>query len=53
MSSDIKHIIDWTAVGGAVAAFFKFLPDLAALLSVIWLALRIYELVRNLRKDSK
>ena len=41
---DIKQIFDYGAVGGVVAVFFDFLPDFAALLSVIWLLLRIWEM---------
>lgn len=43
-SDTFKHILDYTSIGAAVGAFFKLLPDVAALLSVIWLALRIWEM---------
>lgn len=42
-SEPIKHAADATAVTSALAAFFGYLPDVAALLSVIWLAIRIFE----------
>jgi hypothetical protein len=40
---DERSIFDWTAVTIAVGTFFEFLPAISALLSVIWLSLRIYE----------
>lgn len=40
---DERTIIDWGAVAIAAGTFFEFLPAIASLLSVIWLALRIYE----------
>lgn len=41
--TDEKSFIDWGAVSIAAATLFEFLPAFASLLSVIWLALRIYE----------
>lgn len=43
ISDNIRHIAD--GAGGIVAfgALFDLLPDVAALLSVIWFAIRIYE----------
>jgi len=43
MMQDERSIIDWTAVTIAAGTFFEFLPAISALLSVIWLSLRIYE----------
>lgn len=43
MNDDIKHLLDWTAVGTTVASFFKLLPDIASLLTVVWLGLRVWE----------
>lgn len=40
---DERSIFDWTAVTIAAGTFFEFLPAISALLSVIWLSLRIYE----------
>lgn len=40
---DVKHILDWTSVGAAVGAFFQLLPDVASVLTVVWLGLRIWE----------
>ena len=38
-----KDFVDWTAVTIAIGTLFEFLPAISALLSVIWLSLRIYE----------
>ena len=40
---DERSIFDWTAVTIAAGTFVEFLPAISALLSVIWLSLRIYE----------
>lgn len=39
----VWHIVDLSAVGLAIATFFGWLPNIAALLTVIWMVLRIYE----------
>lgn len=38
-----KHVVDGTALGTAAATFFGFLPEATAMLSFIWIAIRIYE----------
>jgi hypothetical protein len=47
MDSTTKEALAQVADGGAVtvgvSAFFGLLPDLAAVLSIIWLTIRIYE----------
>ncbi len=49
----LKHVGDGGAVATAAAAFMSYLPNVAALLSVVWLGLRIYETVLNLRDRRK
>ena len=44
LPDDVKHVLDWTSVGTAIGAFFKLLPDVASLLTVIWLGLRVWEM---------
>lgn len=39
----VKHACDTTAIGAAVATFFKLLPDITALFALIYLLIRIYE----------
>lgn len=39
----VKHYVDLASLGTAFATLVGWLPHVAALLSVIWTALRIYE----------
>lgn len=41
--TDHKIIIDTAAVGTGLGSWLALLPDVAALFSVIWLAIRIWE----------
>lgn len=41
--TDQKVVIDAAAVGTGFGSWFALLPDVAALFSVIWLAIRIWE----------
>lgn len=43
MREEVKHILDWTSVGTGIGAFFNILPDVASLLTVVWLGLRVWE----------
>lgn len=38
-----KNVLDGTAVGATAATLFGWLPEATALLSFIWIAIRIYE----------
>ncbi len=49
----LKHSTDGGAVAVAVASWLSYLPDIAAVLSICWLVLRIYETVLNLRDRRK
>ena len=57
MSNTMKDTLDWAAGGVALAAFLKWLPAIAAILSIVWTGIRIYEYVKgklngNLRDDQ-
>lgn len=39
----VKHVADTTAVGAALATFFKLLPDITALFALVYLLIRISE----------
>ena len=41
----VKHFIDLISISTVLATLTAWLPPIAALLSIIWTALRIYELV--------
>ncbi|MDB4261335.1 hypothetical protein N9878_00570 [bacterium] len=38
-----KHVIDAVAATGTGAAFLGYVPDAVALLTLVWVALRIWE----------
>jgi hypothetical protein len=43
MTDDLKTGFDVAAVAGGIGSWFAIIPDVAAILSIIWLALRIWE----------
>jgi|1_EtaG_2_1085319.scaffolds.fasta_scaffold134717_3 hypothetical protein len=49
----IKTGVDVAAVAGGVGSWLSWLPDIAALLSIIWLALRIWDRVRGAPRRGK
>jgi hypothetical protein len=42
-SEDIKHVVDGVSVGTVLATLAGWLPAIAALFTIIWTALRIWE----------
>lgn len=43
MNDHAKHVTDWAAFAGVVTTLAGWLPAIAALLSIIWYAIRIYD----------
>lgn len=43
LGDGVKHLLDTAAAFVALGALVKFLPSLASLLTVIWMAMRIYD----------
>jgi len=43
MTPEVKTGLDVTAVAGGIGSWMALLPDIAAVLSIAWLALRIWE----------
>ena len=43
MSDGMKHTIDVASIATVVGALVNFLPSIAALLTVLWTGIRIYE----------
>ncbi len=39
----VKHVIDVTSIGALVATLFGWLPHVTALLTFVWMCIRIYE----------
>ena len=53
-----KHAVDAVAVGTTVGTFFGWLPEIAALFTIIWTGIRIWEtatvqgLMKRLKEDD-
>jgi hypothetical protein len=43
MNDELKTGFDLAAVAGGIGSWFALIPDVAAILSIIWLTLRIWE----------
>ena len=43
MTDGVKSAVDVAAVSAGIGSWLAILPDVAAILSIIWLALRIWE----------
>ena len=39
----IKHVVDVLSIGTMLGTLFQMLPNIAALLTIVWTGLRIYE----------
>lgn len=54
----IKHLLDALSIGTMLGTLFQMLPNIAALLTIVWTAIRILETqtiseyVRKRRKNS-
>lgn len=46
------NLINWAAVGTAAGVFFDWLPNIAALFSIVWLGLQIYTWTEKRRKKD-
>tara|TARA_R110000796_G_scaffold180782_1_gene297307 strand:- start:72 stop:242 length:171 start_codon:yes stop_codon:yes gene_type:complete len=55
MQEETKIIIDAVAIGGTVGTLAGFLPPLAALATIVWTCLRIWETdtIQNIFKTEK
>ena len=47
MEEHTKHLLDTVSGVTALGAVMKFLPAIAALLSIVWYCIRIYEWARS------
>jgi hypothetical protein len=47
MQEHTKHVLDTVSGLTAFGAIMKFLPAIAALLSIIWYCIRIYEWINS------
>jgi hypothetical protein len=39
----LKHLLDALSVGTMLGTLFQMLPNIAALITIVWTAIRIYE----------
>lgn len=39
----LKHLLDALSIGTMLGTLFQMLPNIAALITIIWTAIRIYE----------
>lgn len=53
LSEPIKHTMDALAIGTLLATLLSWMPAIAAILSVVWLSLRIYESWQNIRLNNQ
>lgn len=49
LTGPVKHMFDVLFIGTAWAAFIAMIPAISAVLSLIWIGLRVYEAVLNIR----
>jgi hypothetical protein len=49
MSQDNRIFFDWSAVGITAGALVDILPAISALLSIVWLSLRIWQTLKEMR----
>jgi len=47
-----KDLIDWSAITVTLGSLFHILPAVASLLSVIWLSLRIYQTIKEIKNKD-
>jgi len=48
-----RVVFDWTSVGVKIAALAEWLPAVSALLSTVWVSLRLYEQIAEMRRGRK
>lgn len=51
----IKTVVDWVSVGTVISTVFGWLPEIAALFTLMWTIIRIWETetVKNWRNRKK
>lgn len=43
MSQETKHLIDFASISTLLGSLMNFLPSVAAILTIVWTFIRIYE----------
>ena len=49
----LRGVIDLASIGVVLGTLFKHLPEIAALFSIVWSAIRIAEFVREWRERRR
>lgn len=52
LSDPAKHAVDALAGMTIIATLLQWMPSIAAVLAVVWTAMRIYESYQNIRLNS-
>lgn len=53
MNDTAKQVGDAISIGTLLGVFVQLLPIVASILTVIWIGLRIYESILNIRKAKR
>lgn len=53
MSQDNRLIFDWSALGITAGALMDILPAISAILSIVWISLRLYMTVKEMRDGRR
>ena len=56
MDDGTKHLLDGASIFTAIGSFLAWLPSIAALFTILWTGIRIYEtktVQKWLKKDAK
>lgn len=53
MTPEFKQAVDLGALGVTVSAVMTYVPPITAVLSLVWVCLRIYESVQNIKKNHR
>ena len=51
MNQDIR-IFDWSALGITIGTIAEILPSIAAIFSIVWMSIRIYMSIVEIRNGS-
>lgn len=49
LDSGFKHLMDWLSISTAFGAFMGWLPEIAAVMPIVWYGIKIYE-TKTVRK---
>lgn len=53
MTPEMKQAVDLGALGVTLTTVMQIVPPITAVLSLVWVSLRIYESWQNIKKNHK